>query len=64
MEVEGEAIPKTALNEALLERGADILDGLPVPITGDSGANTCPAPGCELPGQASSCTATMKEKDP
>ena len=50
VEVEGEAIPKTALNEALLERGADVLDGLPVSITGDSGANTCRAPGCELPG--------------
>lgn len=49
-EVEGEAIPKTALNEALLERGADILDGLPVPLSGESGANTCAAPGCELPG--------------
>ena len=49
-EVEGEAIPKTALNEALLERGVDTVDGIPPQITGASGSNGCAAPGCELPG--------------
>ena len=36
VEAEGEAIPKTTLNEALLERGADVLDGLPSTIAGSS----------------------------
>ena len=50
VEAEGDAIPKTSLNEALLERGVDTVDGHPIQVSGESGANMCPAPGCELPG--------------
>eukprot|EP00438_Fugacium_kawagutii_P009905 Skav216398 [mRNA] locus=scaffold457:290346:293534:+ [translate_table: standard] len=50
-EVEGDPIPRTALEEALQDRGVDAVDGLkPVTITGASGSNECPVPGCDLPG--------------
>ena len=49
-EVQGEPIPPSQLNEALLRHGSDIVDGLPVQLRGSAGSNQCPAPGCELPG--------------
>ena len=55
VEAEGEAIPKTTLNEALLERGADVLDGLPSTIAGSSGIQDYMK---DL--KASSCTTIMK----
>ena len=49
-EAPGQAIPPSSLNEALVRHGLEGVDGLPVQIQGNSGANECPVPGCQLPG--------------
>lgn len=48
----GNLIPQGGgLNEALEERGPDAVDGIRREgITGASGSNACPVPGCQLPG--------------
>lgn len=44
--IEG-ATPLTGLQAALQQRGPDVLDNLP--LRGESGANRCPVPECDLP---------------
>ncbi len=50
-EIGGRLIPRGDLQEALEDRGPDVVDGISKErITGASGSNTCAIPGCELPG--------------
>ena len=49
-EGQGETIPPSNLDEALLRLGSDAVDWLPVQLRGSAGSNECPVPGCDLPG--------------